>query len=153
MKGTKNKKTQTLSEPEQCSLKVIKTCKISGKINVTVRLIMTPPATPSKPKTLTSVRSSPGLEYNLQDSYTESLSHKDSVTTQDPSDFIEPPQNLSIPSLQEYIKHTSDQRITEPIESLTFPRNNPLKPPLSPKLCQKHYQNLNIKIPIKSSYH
>ncbi|OMJ73471.1 hypothetical protein SteCoe_27834 [Stentor coeruleus] len=151
MKGTKNKKTQTLSKPKPCSLKVIKTCKIMGKINVTVKLIMTPPATPSKPKTLNSIRSSPGLEYNLQDSYTESLSQKDSMTTQDPSDFIEPPQNLSIPSFQEYIQHTSDQRITEPIESLTFPRNNPLKPPLSPKLDLKQYQNLNIKIPMKTS--
>lgn len=146
MNSMKTRKILT-SVPNQCRLKVIKTCKISGKINVTVRLFMTPPATPTKPKVISSVRSSPGLESKIQDSYTESLSIKDSITTQDPSDFIEPPQNLTIPSLQEYILHTSDHKHNQHNEAQPLPkRQHPLKPPLSPKA----YQNTNMKSLVRS---
>ncbi|OMJ83247.1 hypothetical protein SteCoe_15902 [Stentor coeruleus] len=141
------KTRKILTSSEHNRLKVIKTCKISGKINITVKLFMTPPATPTKKKMISSVRSSPGLESKIQDSYMESLSIKDSIVSQDPRDFIEPPQNLTIPSLQEYILHTSDHKHNQHNEAQPLPnRQHPLKPPLSPKL----YQNTNTKFLIRS---
>lgn len=93
---------------EQCSLKIIKTCKISGKINVTVRLVKTPPASPHSFPLLTSYKSTPIIEIPNSSLLKINDSIKYSMAAQDPSDFIEPPQNLAIPSLQEYMKHASE---------------------------------------------
>ena len=80
---------KNLLSGRDCSLKLISTKKISGKLNVTVRLIKTPPASTSK------------IFSEFSNQLTAD-SHKrtEKKNCVDPSDFIEP-----VPSFQEYMSN------------------------------------------------
>ena len=103
-----SQKVCNIKSSNSSSLKVIKTCTIAGKLNVTVRLFKSPeiPQFKSLPKlsfsssaeTLINAGNKPRTVY---------VDIKDLKPT-NPSDFIEPPQNLAIPNTQEYMKHTID---------------------------------------------
>jgi hypothetical protein len=80
---------KNLLSSRDCSLKVISTKKISGKLNVTVRLIKTPPASTSKIFS----------EFSNQ-LIADSHKRTEKKNCIDPSDFIEP-----VPSFQEYMSN------------------------------------------------
>lgn len=121
---------------EKCSLKVIKTCKISGKFNVTVRLVKTPPLSPYSAPVLKTYNSSPLFTLPSDNLINSNSSMKDS--NNDPSDFIEPPQNLAIPSMQEYLKHTFDPEDSELCDTCPIiPKDYAMRPSQAIRLSAK----------------
>lgn len=91
--STENLSRQISSK--DCSLKVVNTCKVLGKINITVRLIKTPPASPINKIVQNS------KNHGFNDSALVNSEKKNSEVTRyiDPTDFIEP-----VPCIKEFMQ-------------------------------------------------
>jgi hypothetical protein len=106
MEVNKSVLRQKYNRPESCSLEVLQKSKLSGKINVKVRLTkrkyLTQSISYSKvtPTTLRSLCT----EENNSGPIKVFVSLNSSKLSK-PDDFIEPLANLSIPSTQEYMKY------------------------------------------------
>jgi hypothetical protein len=91
------------------TLKVIKTCRFGNKINVTVRLFQTPQTSP-KFFNPNLNKSSRNLKFIFNTPLTGFVDINNLKQSSNPNDFIEPIQNLAIPSTQEYMMHVKDNR-------------------------------------------
>lgn len=71
---------------KNCSLKVINTCKVLGKINITVRLVKTPPASPIS-KIVQNAKTHALYDYTPA---SPERKYNEKTWNADPTDFIEP---------------------------------------------------------------
>ena len=144
---------------KECTIKVISSKKVSGKINITVRLVKTPPSKPinhlNHPLPISEVRS-PKLSIKIPTfiNFPFSSTLPSSVKSQDPSDFIEP-----IPSIKDYISQSPDSELTDLCDTLPIlPRAYSIRPSValrnSIKRRQKTYKLLRYASPspIKSEF-
>jgi hypothetical protein len=131
----KNSQNNIISHKE-CSLKVISATKISGKLNVTVRLVKTPP--------VPTVRKTSFLE--TCNDFIPVINKKSKIFF-DPSDFIEP-----VPCFQEYM--SNDEHLeNELCETLpVLPRAYSIRPSVALRnsLRRKVRNNKHLFSPVKA---
>ena len=114
MKSTHSPKNANVGLSKSSSVKVIKTCRLAGKLNVTVRLFQTPIVfQKADPVRVHSSHSSETVRKASGSPRRVFFLVPEMKYNQNPSDFIEPVQNLAIPTTEEYMKHAHDFKTNE----------------------------------------
>lgn len=118
MKATQSQKILACSHLTTSTAKVIKTCKLGGNFNIIVRLFHSPkPSAPKSPQRFHSSHSSETVRRVVKSPRKVYFKLPELKKTQSPDDFIEPLQNLAIPSIEEYLKYTQDCKPAERLEN------------------------------------